>query len=238
MHSDVRSALARIVCMTALVIATASTAFAQTEEQTDTPPEEQTEQIEEAVAPPIIFTNITDAAPGVCYDANPEKTTQELTVIQDDASLVDDAASAPALLATLKIGVHSGTNPATWMNTACIASTAAFHVKQMSDTIALRVNAPEGYYVETITLSQNGSTTAYRLAQSFAGAQWVVDGHAAMASIDGASANLTGLCKTSVPVSFSIFLGAKVVSTPGSASASVSNPILTAKLAPLPDSCR
>jgi hypothetical protein len=206
----------------------ASTAFAQTDGQTDTPPEVQSAE------PAKIFTNITDAAPGVCYDAT--ITTEEVTALLDPALV--DVASSPTLLAKLMIGVHSGIHPLTWSNTACIASTAAFHVRQMSDTVALRVNAPEGYYVAGVTFSQNGSTQALRLAQSFAGAQWVVDGYAAMATIDGASADLTGSCKTSVAVSFSIFLGAKVVGTPGSAAASVSNPILTATLLPLPEACQ
>ena len=218
MLCDGRYALARFACTTALVMAMASTAFAQTDPPPDPPPDVETEAGEEAqpVAPFEIFTNITDAAPGVCYDAASSKPSET-----DPNQLL--------------IGMHSGLDPVTWMNTGCIASTAGFHVRQMMDTIALRVNAPDGFYVSGLRFEQDGTSTASRLAQVFAGAQWVVEGYPAQAGLRGASADLSGMCKTSVSFSFSIFLGAKIVGTPGNAVASVSNPVLTAKFSPLTD---
>lgn len=208
MNPYVRSALVPFFSM-ALFIAAVAPAYAQDQEQ------EQQEVVEIVEPePPAVatFTNITDAAPGVCFDATTTKRSE----------------TEPNLLV---IGVHSGLNPLNWSNTACIASTAAFHAKQMSDTIAVRVEAPDGYYISRITVSANGSATSARLAQVFGGAQWVVDGHAAPATLDGAIAEMQGSCKTIVPVSFSIFLGAKIVGTPGTATASVSSPTLRVELA-------
>lgn len=201
MNSYARAVLASLV-WTALFTTAVAPAYAQ-------------EPIEATEPPPLVvdFINITDAAPGVCYD--PARTQADPT---DQTQLI--------------IGVHSGLNPANWSNTACIASTAAFHARQMSDAIAVRVQVSEGYYISGLTFAQDGVASAQRLGQVFASAQWVVDGYPAIASITGA--RVTGLCKASVDVSFSIFLAAKAPPSLGSASASVSNPRLVATVEKLP----
>lgn len=171
-----------------------------------------------AFAQTATFSDIDDAHAGVCYDP---------------ATTAADALN-PNIL---RIGVHSGFSSTSWTNIGCIASTTSFYSRLMSDTIAARVLAPAGFYISRVTFTQTGTATASRVAQVFAGAQWVVDGDALPAGLSGGVADLTGQFKTVVPVSFSIFLGAKVNGTSGSASASVANPALVVELLPLPAAC-
>lgn len=168
-----------------------------------------------ADAQSVTFSAIDDAAAGVCYDP---------------ATSAPDPTDPNRLL----IGVHSGVSSTSWTNTACVASTAAFHARQMSDTIAVRIEAPAGFYISRVTFAQVGSAQSSRVGQVFAGAQWVVDGDAMPAALTGASVDLTSQLKTVVAVSFSVFLGAKINGTSGSASASVGSPQLVAELMPLP----
>lgn len=164
------------------------------------------------------FSAIDDASPGVCYDP---------------ATTAPDALN-PNIL---HIGVHSGFSSTSWTNIGCIASTTSFHSRLMNDTIAARIEAPAGFYISRVTFTQTGSATSSRVGQVFAGAQWVVDGDALPGSLSGGTIDLTGQFRTVVPVSFSIFLGAKINGTSGSASASVANPALVVELLPLPAAC-
>lgn len=206
------SSLTVLACA-ALMVATASVARAQTVVFEET-------AVDDVRPGRDVFSQITDAAPGVCYDA---------------ATTAPDLAdpNQPKLV----IGVHSGISPTTWMNTACIASTSSFYSKEVMDSIAARVTAPDGYYISRITFSQTAVKVAGRIGQVFGGAQWVVDGVALPASLTGASVDLTG-CQTEASVSFSVFLGAKVSSTlAGNATASVANPVLTVVLTEMPAVC-
>ena len=206
------SSLTVLACAV-LMVATASVAGAQTV------------VFEEAAVDDVqpvqdVFSDINDAAPGVCYDA---ATTTTATNPADPNQH------------QLVIGVHSGISPTTWTNTGCIASTASFYSREVYDTIAARVTAPDGYYISRITFSQTAVKVAGRIGQVFGGAQWVVDGVARPASLTGAFYDLPG-CKTEATVSFSVSLGAKVSSTlAGNATASVANPVLTVDLKAMAD---
>ena len=71
---------------------------------------------------PVTFTDLQDVVPQRCFSAA--------------LSTVD--------VASVRIGIESGYNSATWQNKACIAATTAFNPRSVSDTFTVTVTAQPG----------------------------------------------------------------------------------------------
>jgi hypothetical protein len=173
-----------------------------------------------AQAQSVTFADINDAVPSRFFDAA--------------ASSVD-----PADPNKLVIGFNSGFDSATWKATEFRASTASFSHASAMDTISFNVAAPAGFYISKITYAQRGTGSVVRTGKASGGAQWVVAGLAAPLGMFGtnptlsATADLTGLNATSVPVS--ITTGLFVFATPslGSASVEVTSADVVVEILPL-----
>lgn len=97
------------------------------------------------------------------------------------------------------------------------------------DTFTFNVEAPPGFYISSITFTQNMTTTGSRGGRGFASRSWVVDDEA-LAGGENPDLSLAG--KTRMPVSITTFLaafGIQVVS----GSARASDPVVTVELLPL-----
>jgi hypothetical protein len=84
---------------------------------------------------PATFTDLQDLVPQRCFSA---------------ALSTVDAVS-------VRIGIESGYNSATWQNKACIAATAAFNPRSVSDTFTVTVTAPPGQRIARVHYQQSGS---------------------------------------------------------------------------------
>ncbi len=158
----------------------------------------------------VTFTEINDAVPSRFFDA-------EATA--DGATQADPLAGA-----RLEIKFHTGLDTKTFKYRDFKASTAAFSYAAASDTITFNVNAPEGFYVETIRYTQQGTGLIYRTGFASGFAQWVVNGAASSLGVFGTnpSVDQTAILtdqKTTVPVS--ITTGLFAFSTPTAGSATV-----------------
>lgn len=166
-----------------------------------------------------IFTGFNDALAGRCY--NPA------TTLPDE--LIPNR---------LNIGIHSGIDPLTWQNTACVASTSAFNPRITMDTISFHVAAPDGFYISKIKFTQTGSTSGSNGGAGFRGATWVVDDDALTVPFAAggwaATADLINQYKTAIPVSITTYLVAYGVGATLTGSASASNPAVVVELLPLP----
>ena len=84
---------------------------------------------------PATFTDLHDLVPQRCFSA--------------PLSTVD--------VASVRIGIESGYNSATWQNKACIAATTAFNPRSVSDTFTLTVTAQPGQHITRVHYQQTGS---------------------------------------------------------------------------------
>jgi hypothetical protein len=112
--------------------------------------------------------------------------------------------------------------------TACTASSPN-GTRSIMDTFTFDVEAPAGFYISSITFTQDMRTSGSRGGRGFAAKSWVVDDEA-LTGIESPDLSLAG--KTRLPVSITTFLaafGIQVVS----GSASASNPVVTVELLPL-----
>lgn len=143
-----------------------------------------------ARAQAVTFTDITDAVPGRFFAAE--------TTAPD--------ASDPN---QLNIGLNGGLDFTTFRYRDFRASSLAFSHSSAMDTISFVVNAPEGYYIASITYTQRGSGAVLRTGRAAGTANWVVGDLSADLGAFGASPTLSGtvdlraLAPTRVPVSIS-----------------------------------
>lgn len=166
------------------------------------------------------FTKIRDAVPGRFFDA---------------AKTRPDAINPNKLI----IGFNTGLDFQTFKYADFRASTAAFSYGTAMDTIRFSVEAPEGYYVATVTYTQRGFGSVVRTGKAAGSANWVVAGYASSLGDFGTNPSLswrmdlTEKRLTSVPIS--ITNGLFAFSTPllGSAYVSVTGADVVVTLLPL-----
>jgi hypothetical protein len=84
---------------------------------------------------PVTFTDLHDLVPQRCLSA----------------------ALSTVGPASVRIGIESGYNSATWQNKACIAATTAFNPRSVSDTFTVTVAAPPGQHITRVQYQQTGS---------------------------------------------------------------------------------
>jgi hypothetical protein len=168
-----------------------------------------------------VFSDIRDAVPGKFFDA---KATNENYVTGD----------------RLIIEFNTGLDPKTWKYNDFKASTAAFSHAAATDTISFTVEAPAGFYIASITYSQQGSGSVLRTGKVSSFGTWIVDGvpgdlgHFGTNPWLSATRTFTGTDKTVVPVSITIGLSAFAAPYLGSATVAVTAADVVAVLAPLP----
>ena len=142
---------------------------------------------------------------------------------------------SPANPNDLRIGFNSGFDPTTFTTNDFKASAASFSNRFASDTIAVWVIAPEGFYVSKLTYTQKGSASTQRTAVQRGSTQWVILGFPANVGDFSSTpdltstVNLTGLFLRVVPVSVTVSLFAG----PGG-SVAITDAHVVAELAPLP----
>jgi hypothetical protein len=186
------------------------------------PAQAQEQEAGPAVSDPAAtFTDIRDAVPNKFFDSN--------------TTAVD-----PLNPNRLIIGFETGLDITTFKNRDFRASTTAFNHSIAMDTIRFRVEAPEGYYVATITYSQRGAGSVVRTGRAAGSANWVVGGYASDLGqfltnpTLSWTMDLTEKNLTSVPVSITDSLF--VFSTPalGSANVSLLSADVVVTLVPIP----
>ena len=153
------------------------------------------------------FSQLRDAAPGKFFDA---------------------AASAPSAANgnQLNIGINGGIDPLTFVSNAFRATTLAFGNRMADDTISFVVTAPAGFYVASLTYTQQGTSNTGRTAVQSGNTQWTVGGFPAVIAeynnpIVTGVVDLTALQPASVPVSITVSLFAGPTGDIEIASASV-----------------
>jgi hypothetical protein len=138
-----------------------------------------------------VFAALEDAVPGKYFDAA-------------------GSAVSPGEPNRLLVAFNSGADPATLLPNDFRATTGSNTTAM--DTISFTVQAPAGFYVSRITYSQQGAGSLLRGSVEAGSATWVVDGRPAVLGVFGsdptltATADLTGLNRTSVPVSITLAL--------------------------------
>lgn len=171
--------------------------------------------------PAATFTNIRDAAPNRFYDA---------------ALSRPDAYNPNRLI----IGLNSGLDFRTFKYRNFRASTAAFSYQAAMDTIKFRVDAPAGYYIQTITYTQRGSGSVVRTGKAAGGVHWVVGDYTTDLGQFTTNPNLswrmdlTQKMLTSVPVSITNSLFAFATPSLGSAVVGITSADVVVTLLPLP----
>jgi hypothetical protein len=139
------------------------------------------------------FSQLRDASPGKFFDAT--KTTP-----------------SSANANQLNIGFNTGTDPLTFVSNEFRATTQAFGNRLADDTISFVVTAPAGFYVASLTYSQQGTASTARTAQQNGDSQWTVAGFPAVIAEYAGNPTVTGvvdltpLQPASVPVSITVSL--------------------------------
>ena len=139
------------------------------------------------------FSQLRDAAPGKFFDA---------------ASSAPSAANANQL----NVGLNTGSDPLTFVSNEFRATTQAFGNRMADDTISFVVTAPAGFYVASLTYTQQGVASTARTAQQNGNTQWTVAGFPAVIGEYAGNPTLTGvvdltaLQPSSVPVSITVSL--------------------------------
>jgi len=146
-----------------------------------------------AHAQTVTFSEVRDAAPGRFFDA---------------ATSAVSAANANQL----NFGLNTGTDPVTFVSNEFRASTLAFTNRMAEDTMTFVVTAPVGFYVASLTYTQQGVASTARTAQQNGNSQWTVAGfpaiigeYAGNPTVTGV-VDLTALQPSSVPVSITVSL--------------------------------
>jgi hypothetical protein len=167
----------------------------------------------------VTFSVINDGVPSRFFDA--------VTTAPD-----------PSNLNRLIIGFNSGLDAKTWKGTDFRASTAAFSHRSAMDTISFRIQAPEGYYISSITYSQRGTGSVLRLAGASGSAHWVVGDIAAPLGDFSTTPtltrtiDLTGSDLTFLPVSITTGLFVWAAPSLGSATLSVTEAEVVVEIQP------
>src|SRR5882762_11824120 len=138
------------------------------------------------------FSQLRDAAPGKFFDA---------------ATSAPSAANANQLT----IGLNTGSDPLTFVSNEFRATTQAFGNRMADDTISFVVTAPAGFYVASLTYTQQGTSNTGRTAVQSGNTQWTVGGFPAVIAeynnpIVTGVVDLTALQPASVPVSITVSL--------------------------------
>ena len=139
------------------------------------------------------FTQLRDASPGKFFDAT-------------------TSAPSAANANQLNIGFNSGTDPLTFVSNEFRATTQAFGNRLADDTFSFVVTAPAGFYVASLTYSQQGTASTVRTAQQNGDTQWTVAGFPAVIAEYAGNPTVTGvvdltpLQPASVPVSITVSL--------------------------------
>jgi len=138
------------------------------------------------------FSQLRDAAPGKFFDA---------------ATSAPSAANANQLT----IGLNTGSDPLTFVSNEFRATTQAFGNRMADDTISFVVTAPAGFYVASLTYTQQGTSNTGRTAVQSGNTQWTVAGFPAVIGeynnpIVTGVVDLTALQPSSVPVSITVSL--------------------------------
>ena len=146
-----------------------------------------------AQAQTVTFSAVRDAAPGRFFDA---------------ATTGSSAANANQL----NFGLNTGIDPVTFISNEFRASTLAGFNRMADDTISFVVTAPAGFYVASLTYTQQGSAAVSRTAVQTGNSQWTVaDFPAVIGEYAGnptltSVVDLTALQPASVPVSITVSL--------------------------------
>jgi hypothetical protein len=146
-----------------------------------------------AQAQNVTFSAVRDAAPGRFFDA---------------ATSAVSAANANQL----NFGLNTGTDPVTFVSNEFRASTLAFTNRMAEDTVSFVVTAPAGFYVASLTYTQQGTASTARTAQQNGNSQWTVAGFPAIIGEYAGNptltsvVDLTALQPASVPVSITVSL--------------------------------
>ena len=141
----------------------------------------------------VTFSAVRDAAPGRFFDA---------------ATSAVSAANANQL----NFGLNTGTDPVTFVSNEFRASTLAFTNRMAEDTVSFVVAAPAGFYVASLTYTQQGTASTVRTAQQNGNSQWTVAGFPAIIGEYAGNptltsvVDLTALQPASVPVSITVSL--------------------------------
>ena len=146
-----------------------------------------------AQAQNVTFSEVRDAAPGRFFDA---------------ATSATSAANANQL----NFGLSTGNDPVTFVSNEFRASTLAFTNRMAEDTMTFVVTAPAGFYVASLTYTQQGVASTVRTAQQNGNSQWTVAGFPAIIGEYAGNPTLTSvvdlaaLQPASVPVSITVSL--------------------------------
>ena len=139
------------------------------------------------------FSDLHDAAAGKFFDAT-------------------TSAPSAANGNQLNIGLSTGFDAFTLISIELRASTRAGFNLMADDTISFVVTAPAGFYVASLTYSQQGTASTSRTAVQNGNSQWTVAGFPAIVgeyagnpTVSGV-VDLTALQPTSVPVSITVSL--------------------------------
>jgi hypothetical protein len=176
--------------------------------------------VSEAKAAQVKFSEITDAVPGRFFDA---------------ATTAPDPDNGNKLL----IGLSTGFDAETWTVNEFTASTAAFHHASAMDTLSFHIEAPDKFYIASITYTQTGTHAIARIGRAAGGVHWVVDGIAAdLGLFDtnptlSGTVDLTGQNKIFVPVSITCGLFTFTPPLVASATISITSAEVLVKLLPL-----
>ena len=127
-----------------------------------------------AQAQTVTFSAVRDAAPGRFFDA---------------ATSGASAANANQL----NFGLNTGIDPVTLVSTEFRASTLAFTNRMAEDTVSFVVTAPAGFYVASLTYTQQGVASTVRTAQQSGNTQWTVAGFPAVIGEYNGNPTLTGV---------------------------------------------
>jgi hypothetical protein len=142
---------------------------------------------------------------------------------------------------TLIIGLNSGFDFQTWKFNDFRASTLAFSHASAMDTIKFTVEAPQGYYIASITYTQRGTGQILRTGKAAGMANWVVGDYAADLGVFGSNPtlsqtmDLTGFRLTRVPVSISNSLFGFSTPALGAATVAVTSANVRVELLGLPE---
>ena len=156
----------------------------------------------------VTFVDINDAVPGRFFDA---------------ATSAPDPVDANRLV----IGFNSGLDYRTWKATDFRAASTSFSHTSAMDTLSFVIQAPEGYYIKSVTYSQRGTGYVLRTGKAAGTANWVVGDYAADLGVFGTSPVLSSIMDlssvrlTRVPVSISNSLFAFSTPLLGAASVAV-----------------
>lgn len=172
-----------------------------------------------AQSPAVTFSAIGDAVPNAFFDA---------------AQTRADAVNPNRLI----VGFNAGVDLTTFKFTEFRASTDAFNHISAMDTLKFTITAPSGFYIETVTYSQQGFGSDSGTGRAAGGASLVVgDGpvNASLFSTDPTlswTVNIADRVLTSVPVSITDSLFVHATPNFGEAHVSVTSADVQVTLLP------